>query len=230
MKYIILDTETTGLNANVDDRIIEIGCLEMQARHITNNSFHVYLNPERDVPLEATRIHGITSDFVKDKPLFKDEVENFLAFIRNTTLIIHNASFDIGFLNAELARLNLGKVTDYVIEVIDSLKYARQQYPGRKNSLDALCDRLEIDRSNRGYHGALLDANLLAKVWLAMTAGQDELFENESKQNQHPIESSVNQQVIIAVNIKDNGLVHQANEAECLMHQTILTKMKVDFW
>ncbi len=228
MKYIILDTETTGLNANVDDRIIEIGCIEMQERHITDKIFHVYLNPERDIPLEATRIHGITSNFVQDKPIFKDEVYAFLDFIRDSTLIIHNANFDIGFLNAELARLNLGKISDYVIEVIDSLKYARLQYPGRKNSLDALCDRLDIDRSKRDYHGALLDANLLARVWLSMTSGQDELFENQNKQNKHA-ESSPEKNIMV-IDVKDNGLVYHANDAELSLHTNILAKMKVNIW
>ena len=157
MRYIFLDTETTGLDPKKGDRIIEIGCLEMKERNLTQNTFHEYLHPEREVPQEAINIHGITNEFLIGKPLFKEKAQAFIDFIQGSTVIIHNASFDVAFLDAEFARLKLMPFTSYVYEVIDSLKEARTRYPGRKNSLDALCDRLEIDRSNREYHGALLD-------------------------------------------------------------------------
>ncbi len=223
MRYIFLDTETTGLDAKNGDRIVEIGCIEMKERNLTKNSFHEYLHPERQVPQEAINIHGITNEFLIGKPLFKEKAQQFLDFIQGSTVIIHNAAFDIGFLDAELSRLDLMPFTSYVYEVIDSLKKARTLYPGRKNSLDALCDRLEVDRSNREYHGALLDSSLLAKVWLSMTRGQDDLLiQNSSGMN------NIEQEIII--NVQDNGIVLHASLDEIGEHQRMLSKFKTHSW
>lgn len=179
MRQIVLDTETTGINHEAGHRIIEIGCLELEDRKLTGKSFHVYLNPQREVEEGAFRVHGISTEFLQDKPLFKDVVEEFLAFVNDSELIIHNAVFDVGFLNAELGHLKWPKkIKDYCL-VCDTLVLAREKHPGQRNSLDALCKRYEVDNSNRQFHGALLDAELLALVYLAMTGGQGTLFSEE---------------------------------------------------
>lgn len=175
MRQIVLDTETTGLNAGEGDRIVEIGCVEILSRHVTQHYFHEYLNPERDSHPDALAVHGLTTEFLSDKPKFAEVAEAFCEYIRGAELIIHNAPFDIGFLNAELARLDLPPVEEIAASVTDSLLIARDLFPGRRNSLDALCERFEIDNSQRTLHGALLDAELLAEVYLAMTRGQETL-------------------------------------------------------
>jgi len=175
MRQIFLDTETTGLSADSGDRIIEIGCVEMLNRRLSGNNLHFYLNPERSSHPDAVRVHGLTDDFLADKPLFAAVADDLLAYLKDAEIIIHNAAFDIGFLNAELARLGRGKITDCVAEVTDSLLMAREMFPGKANSLDALCKRLEVDNSNRALHGALLDAGLLAEVYIRLTRGQDSL-------------------------------------------------------
>lgn len=173
LRQIILDTETTGMPVEDGHRLIEIGAVEMIDRRITGQHFHVYLNPERPVDPGAIAVHGLDDAFLADKAKFADEVEAFLAFIRDAELIIHNAEFDVGFINAELARMpNLGRIEDYVPGVIDSLAVARQKHPGQRNSLDALCRRYGIDNSDRTLHGALLDSEILADVYLALTGGQ----------------------------------------------------------
>ena len=177
MRQVVLDTETTGLEHRDGHRIVEIGCVEMIERRLTGRNFHVYLNPERQVEGGALEVHGITDDFLADKPKFADVAEDFVTFIRDAELVIHNASFDIGFLNAELARVEsgtAGRVED-VATVLDTLALARELHPGQRNSLDALCKRYEVDNSNRDLHGALLDAEILADVYLAMTGGQVDL-------------------------------------------------------
>lgn len=179
MRQIVLDTETTGINHEAGHRIIEIGCLELIERKLTGKSFHVYLNPQRDVEDGAFRVHGISTEFLKDKPLFIDVLDDFLAFIKGAELIIHNAAFDIGFLNAELTHLKWAKKIDDYSQVIDTLVLAREKHPGQRNSLDALCKRYDVDNSNRQFHGALLDAELLALVYLAMTGGQGSLFSDD---------------------------------------------------
>ncbi len=175
MRQIVLDTETTGLNAGFGDRVIEIGAVEMLSRRLTGNHFHRYVNPMRKVEAGALRVHGLTDEFLSDKPLFADIAAGFLDFIRGAELIIHNAPFDVEFLNAELARLQQGVLRDHCAGVVDTLIHARELHPGRKNSLDALCERYAINNSHRTLHGALLDAELLAEVYLAMTRGQDSL-------------------------------------------------------
>lgn len=167
MREIVLDTETTGFDAEGKDRIIEIGCVELYNYIPTGETFHVYINPKRDVPIEAQNVHGITTDFLKDKPLFREVADDFTQFIDQDTLIIHNAPFDIGFLNAELNRVRRPLVN--MNRVLDTLALARRKYPAGPNSLDALCKRYNIDNSNRTYHGALLDSELLAEVYLELT-------------------------------------------------------------
>lgn len=176
MRQIVLDTETTGLDANRGHRLIELGCVELLERRVSGSHFHRYLNPERDIDAGAQAVHGISIEFLADKPRFADVVEEFLAYIKGAELIIHNAAFDIGFIDAELARLgpSYGRLTDHAT-VLDTLAMAREMYPGQRNSLDALCKRLDIDNSHRELHGALLDAEILADVYLALTSGQGAL-------------------------------------------------------
>ena len=176
MRQIILDTETTGLEPSQGHRIIEIACLEMINRRLSGRHWHVYINPERDIDEGAMAVHGLTPEFLADKPKFADIAHQFVEFVRDSELIIHNAPFDIGFLNAELDRLQQGKVGDLVTGVVDTLKMAREFFPGKRNSLDALCDRFEIDRSGRTLHGALIDCELLGDVYLTLTRGQDSLM------------------------------------------------------
>ena len=175
MRYVVLDTETTGLEVRQGHRIIEIGCLEMEGRQVGAHHFHEYINPERPVDEGAFQVHGISDEMLADKPQFSLIAERFLQFIQGSTLIIHNASFDVGFLDAELDRLGLGKVSDHVAGLVDSLRMAREMFPGKRNNLDALCDRLGVNNAHRQFHGALLDAQILAEVYLAMTRGQDSL-------------------------------------------------------
>jgi len=177
MRQVILDTETTGLDARNGDRIIEIGAVEMFNRGITGVDYHQYLNPEREVPEDAVRVHGLTRAFLGDKPLFAETVDAFLDFVRGAELVIHNAAFDIGFINSELARLGprYGRIEDHVSGVLDTLLLARRMHPGQRNTLDALCKRYKVDNSNRELHGALLDSRILAEVYLVMTGGQSSL-------------------------------------------------------
>jgi len=176
MRQIILDTETTGLEPTQGHKIIEIGCVEMINRKLTGNHFHVYLNPKREIDEGAIEVHGITNEFLNDKPLFKDVVDDFLEYVKGAELVIHNAPFDIGFLDWEMKSLNkpIGKMSDYCT-VLDTLVLARQMHPGQKNNLDALCKRYFIDNSHRDLHGALLDSEILADVYLGMTGGQTDL-------------------------------------------------------
>ena len=171
MRQIILDTETTGLDPGLGHRIIEVGCLEMINRRLTKRSFHHYLQPDREIDAGAMAVHGITNESLRDKPRFADIADAFLHFVDGAELVIHNASFDIGFLNAELARLGLSVITEKCT-VLDTLPMARAKHPGQKNNLDALARRYYADQRDRSYHGALLDAEILAEVYLAMTGGQ----------------------------------------------------------
>ena len=175
-RQVVLDTETTGISHQMGHRIIEIGCIELIDRKFTGNHFHVYLNPERAVDEGAFRVHGISNQFLADKPSFKSILPDFIQFIDKAELIIHNATFDLGFLNAELSLQNYPtRISDHCT-VIDTLVLAREKHPGQRNNLDALCKRYHVDNSNRQLHGALLDAEILAFVYLAMTGGQKELF------------------------------------------------------
>lgn len=176
MRQIVLDTETTGLEPHLDHRIIEIGCIELVDRRPTGRVLHHYLNPEREIDAGAIEVHGLTNEFLADKPRFAEIIAELLDFIRGAELVIHNAAFDVGFLNAEFARLGgaVGTVADHC-GVLDTLALARARHPGQRNSLDALCKRYDVDNSQRTLHGALLDAEILADVYLAMTGGQTAL-------------------------------------------------------
>ncbi len=175
MRQIFLDTETTGLSPDNGDRLIEIGCLEMVNRRMTGNNLHLYVNPERPSSEEALKVHGITDEFLADKPRFAEVVEQLIAYVAGAEVVIHNAAFDVGFLDAELKRVKRDGLRKHVAKVTDSLLMAREMFPGKSNSLDALCRRLEVDNSNRTLHGALLDAGLLAEVYVRLTRGQDSL-------------------------------------------------------
>jgi DNA polymerase III subunit epsilon len=176
MRQIFLDTETTGLYPDQGDRLIEIGCVELVNRKLTGNNLHFYVNPGRDSHEEALKVHGLTTEFLTDKPAFKSVADEFLKYVEGAEIIIHNAPFDLGFLNKELTLLGHPPFKAFVGKVIDSLAMAKEIYPGKRNGLDALCDRLGVDRSGRTLHGGLLDAELLAEVYINLTRGQDALI------------------------------------------------------
>jgi DNA polymerase-3 subunit epsilon len=176
LRQIVLDTETTGLNPKLGDRIIEIGCVEILNRRLSEREFHTYLNPEREVELGATRVHGLTREDLAAKPKFVEVAAVFLDYIRGAELVIHNADFDVEFLNMELAMAGFQEIDKYVARITDTLISAKELHPGKKNSLDALCERYFVDNSRRSLHGALADARLLAECYLAMTRGQESLM------------------------------------------------------
>jgi len=219
MRQIVLDTETTGLSAEGGDRIIEIGCVELFARKLTGNNKHWYLNPERDSHEDALKVHGISNEFLRDKPKFAAIADELMEYCAGAEIIIHNAAFDVGFLNEELRRLGRPKFTDCVAQVTDSLTMAREMFPGKSNSLDALCKRLEVDNSNRALHGALLDAGLLAEVYLRMTRGQNSLV----------IDAADVLAADLAARPIDFGafelIVVVADEAECALHEAVLAEI-----
>ncbi len=175
MRQVILDTETTGLNPATGDRIIEIGCVEVIDRRLTDRTFHYYVNPERDIDAGAFAVHGLSREFLSDKPLFGNIVEQLIEFVDGSEIVIHNAAFDLGFLDNEFALLKRPPFRGLAAKIIDTLLDARQMFPGKRNSLDALCDRFNISNEHRTLHGALLDAQLLAEVYIAMTRGQEDL-------------------------------------------------------
>jgi DNA polymerase-3 subunit epsilon len=216
-RMVVLDTETTGLNPQEGHRIIEIGCVELVKRRLTGKRFHVYINPDRIIDEGAIAVHGITNQFLDDKPHFEQIVEDFIAFIRGAELVIHNAPFDVGFINHEFSRLHnkTGTVADYS-EVFDTLAYARKRHPGQRNSLDALCKRYSIDNSHRDLHGALLDAEILADVFLLMTGGQSSLLDaGQSGMD----ESSVNADVKRVSADRPALNVIRCNDEELAAHQ-----------
>ena len=221
MRQIALDTETTGISTDEGHRIIEIGCIEIENRRITGNEFHCYLNPEREIDEGATRVHGLTLEKLSNEPLFKEVAKDFLNFVSGAELIIHNAAFDIGFLNKEISLLEWDEnsIEDHAL-VMDTLKMAREMHPGKKNSLDALCTRYEIDRSMRQVHGALIDADLLAKVYLAMTGGQDALDLDQ------PVLSSQETQTKNKENKNISIKVQKASIDELSEHEDFLSMMK----
>ena len=190
MRYVVLDTETTGLDPDDGHKIIEIGCVEILNRNVTDNTFHKYINPEREIDSEASKIHGLTLSNLKDKPVFCDIYKDFIEYISDSPIIIHNAPFDMGFLKKEHSYVD-NKMSFIDNEIIDSLKLARKIGPGKRNTLDALCDRYSIDNSDRTLHGALLDARLLAFVYLKMTIGQNN-FDNLTVDKNIPIIESDN--------------------------------------
>lgn len=217
-RQIVLDTETTGIRVEDGHRIIEIGCIEMIDRKLTGNHFHRYINPERNIEAGAFAVHGISEQFLQDKPIFSTIANDFISFVKDAELIIHNAAFDTSFLNQELQRLGLGYsiITDFC-SVIDTLQIARRLHAGQKNNLDALCKRYHIDNSRRDLHGALLDANLLAQVYLAMTGGQGSFFEtlNETTSTQN----NANEKATSLNECKANLVVLRANDDEMDAHQ-----------
>jgi DNA polymerase-3 subunit epsilon len=175
VRQVFLDTETTGLSAETGDRIVELGCIEMVNRRLTGRNLHHYLNPQRPNHEEAVKVHGLTDEFLADKRLFASVADELLAYLAGADIVIHNAAFDLGFLNAELRRLGRPPIESCVAKVTDTLQLARDLFPGKANSLNALCKRLEVDNTGRSLHGALLDAGLLAEVYVRMTRGQDSL-------------------------------------------------------
>ncbi len=219
MRQIFFDTETTGLSPESGDRIIEIGCVEMVNRRLTGNNKHFYLNPQRSSHEDAVKIHGLTDEFLADKPLFAAVAEELLEYLAGAEVIAHNASFDVGFFNEELKRINRGKFADHVGGVTDTLVMAREMFPGKSNSLDALCKRLEVDNSNRTLHGALLDAGLLAEVYINMTRGQDSLVIDATETSQGSV-------VLAAVDFSQFELpVLAANDEESMAHEAILGEL-----
>ena len=221
MRQIVLDTETTGLSAENGDRIIEIGCVELLNRKLTGNNLHHYINPERDSHEDALKVHGISNEFLRDKPKFAQIADELLAYLDGAELIIHNAPFDIGFLNKELERVGRKPVKAYIGGVIDTLVMAKEMFPGKRNGLDALCDRLDVDNSGRTLHGALLDAELLADVYINMTRGQDALIMEVGT-------SEVVQggEEVVRVDLSRLELpVLRANEQEAAAHETVLTDL-----
>jgi DNA polymerase-3 subunit epsilon len=217
MRQIVLDTETTGLSAENGDRIIEIGCVELLGRKLTGNNKHFYLNPERDSHEDALKVHGISNEFLRDKPKFAVIADELLAYLDGAEVIIHNAPFDIGFLNKELELLGRPPVTERIAKVTDSLMMAKELFPGKRNSLDALCDRLEVDNSGRTLHGALLDAELLADVYINLTRGQNALV---MEVGSTPGEGGMI--AVVALSGFDLPLL-LANEQETAAHETLLT-------
>ena len=221
MRQIVLDTETTGLSAEGGDRIIELGCVELYARKLTGNNLHFYFNPERDSHEDALKVHGISNEFLRDKPKFAELSEEILDYLSDAELIIHNAAFDIGFLNKELERVGKKPLKAYVSNVIDTLAMAKEMFPGKRNSLDALCDRLEVDNSGRTLHGALLDAELLADVYINMTRGQEALLIDAGQESTTDASG-------VSVQVDLTGFVLPvlvANEQELAAHEEVLVQM-----
>lgn len=230
MRQVVLDTETTGIGPELGHRIIEIGCVELEDRKFTGRHYHVYLNPERAVDEGAFRVHGISDEFLADKPLFKSVLDEFRDFIEGAELIIHNAPFDLGFMDAEFKRSKAGIITKDICTVLDTLVMAREKHPGQRNSLDALCKRYDVDNANRTFHGALLDAEILAAVYLAMTGGQTSLFSDEMEQSTQ----TATIQVRSTENLSSSSPVIHASADELARHQSfvefLVKKSKVNLW
>lgn len=219
MRQVFLDTETTGLSPDQGDRIIEIGCVEMVNRKLTGNNKHFYVNPGRDSHEEALRVHGITTKFLGDKPKFEAVVDELLNYLKDANIVIHNAPFDLGFLNREMQLLGRPVFRQFVASVTDSLALAKELYPGKRNGLDALCDRLGVDNSARTLHGALLDAELLADVYINLTRGQDALLVDT------PVASEAgNHQVKVDLRNFDLAIV-PASESEAVAHEEVLKQI-----
>ena len=220
MRQVFLDTETTGLSADNGDRVIEIGCVELVNRKLTGNNRHFYLNPGRDSHEEALKVHGITSEFLKDKPKFEAVAQDLLSYLQGADLVIHNAPFDLGFLNMELALIGQPPLRTCIASVTDTLVMAKEMFPGKRNSLDALCDRLEVDNSGRALHGALLDAELLADVYINLTRGQDALLMDDSSAT----DSAGNG--VVPLDLSSFMLpVLQANAQEAAAHEDVLAQI-----
>ena len=223
MREIVLDTETTGLSPDKGDRVVEIGCVELINHVPTSNTFQVYLNPEREMDEGAQRIHGLTNEFLQDKPKFEAIAEDFISYIGESKIIAHNASFDINFLNSELSRLNKAKISQE--RVIDTLKIAREKYPGARNSLDALCKRFFVDNSNRKLHGALLDSELLAEVYLELIGGKEPDLALAEEARTHKLPEK---ELIIKASIKrENELKPRLTKEDQIKHKELINTLKV---
>jgi DNA polymerase-3 subunit epsilon len=220
MRLIVLDTETTGLNPRSGDRIIEVGCVELVDRRLTGNNFHSYVNPERDSEEGALAVHGLTTEFLSDKPKFEEIVSELRDYVSGAEIVIHNAPFDLAFLDSEFKRLNIPRFADHVAKITDTLVQAKEMHPGKRNSLDALCDRYGISNAHRALHGALLDAELLAEVYLAMTRGQESLTMDLSEADS---ESGGRLQADLAPFAEI--LVQRASEHELLEHEAVLARL-----
>ncbi|ATQ77354.1 DNA polymerase III subunit epsilon [Massilia violaceinigra] len=213
MRQIVLDTETTGLNPRTGDRVIEVGCVELHNRMLTGNNFHRYINPERDSEEGALAVHGLTTEFLRDKPKFAEIAQELREYIQGAEVIIHNAPFDLGFLNNEFKLLGLPTFTEHCSGVIDTLVNAKEMHPGKRNSLDALCDRYGVSNAHRKLHGALLDAELLADVYLSMTRGQNSLsmdVEDESAGSGGMLEAVALAEVIVLAASADELAEHES--------------------
>ena len=219
MRQIVLDTETTGLSAENGDRVIEIGCVELVARKLTGSNKHFYLNPGRDSHEDALKVHGISNEFLKDKPKFAAVVDELLDYLQGAELIIHNAPFDVSFLNKELELIGREPLLHWVAKVTDSLMMAKEMFPGKRNSLNALCDRLEVDNSGRTLHGALLDAELLADVYINLTRGQNSLMMDIGG----PVQAG-NDEPVLDLRIFDLPVV-LANDQEMESHEQVLAML-----
>jgi len=206
MRQIFLDTETTGLDPNQGHRVIEIAAIEFNNRQLTSNKFHYYINPEREIDPAAQEVHGITLDFLSDKPRFEDIVSDFIAFIKDAEIIIHNAPFDVGFLNMELGKIGLEKLNTFCNQITDSLKFAKDIRPGQRNSLDALCKAFDVDNSSRSLHGALLDAQLLGEVFIQMTRGQEAFVINFEEETPHDKLSPINHDDLVVTRASKDEL------------------------
>ena len=224
MRQIVLDTETTGLSAAQGHRIIEIGCVELVNRRLTGREWHRFINPERDIDEGAERVHGISRESLEDKPLFHEVADEFLEFIRDAELVIHNAEFDVGFLDNELALMQHARpaIAEHA-RVLDTLTLARQMHPGQRNSLDALCKRYEVDASNRNVHGALIDADLLARVYLAMTGGQTALSLDEEQAQEAADETTIS---LAPTSSSLDLVVVRASSDEAQAHEAMLEKLR----
>jgi DNA polymerase-3 subunit epsilon len=220
MRQIFLDTETTGLSPAGGDRILNLACVEMISRKLTNNDFHCYINPERESHEDALRVHGLTTEFLADKPKFEAIAQEFLAFVKGAEIIIHNAPFDVGFLDAELQLAGLPKFSTHVSKITDSLAMAKELYPGKRNGLDALCERMGVDNSNRTLHGALLDAQLLSEVYINLTRGQDALLIDS-----HSASTSSGAGAVKADFTKLDLIVLPPSEAELAAHEDVLKQI-----
>jgi DNA polymerase-3 subunit epsilon len=223
MRQIFLDTETTGLEHKLGHRVIEIGCVEMRNRRLTNRHFHRYINPERSIDAGALAVHGISLDFLQDKPRFTEIVEEFLDFVRGAELIIHNAPFDIGFLNAELSLLGMAPIETVCHGVHDTLRKAKELFPGKKNNLNALCDRYGVDNSHRTLHGALLDAEILAEVYVAMTRGQESLIIDLDSPSPNPTETT---ELRVTSHQRKPQRTLRANAEELAQHEQLIAAIK----
>ena len=224
MRQIFLDTETTGLDPKTGDRIVEIGCVEMVNRRLTGRNLHLYLNPERPGSEEAIRIHGLTDEFLADKPKFREIADELVEYVRGAEVIIHNAGFDVGFLDAELRRVGQPRFAELAGGILDTLVMAREMFPGKANSLDALCRRLEVDNTHRHFHGALLDSNLLAEVYIRMTRGQNSLVIDEEKGSEEQVVQI--DEVQAAIDLSTFVLpVLRAAEVEQAAHDKMLAEL-----